>query len=604
MFEFLRKGATSVFAKLFLAIIVIVFIFWGIGDFITTRKNLVAKVEGRSIELDEFQQYYNFQLSKLRQTFGELSEEDIKRLNLKREVLNQLIRMKLLEKYAKEMGIKVTKDEISMTIAQIPAFTQRGFFDQQAYHSVLRELGLTPKFFEYLIYQDLLQQKLRLVLTVPVTVSEEEVREYFRYLKQELNLWEGSIPLDYCKAKVNYVEKDLENFYLAHKDIYKEEEKVKIKYYLISYDQDVIISLEEAKRFYEANIGRFRTPFKVKAKIMFISETEGLEKAQKIKDQLKTLNDFDRYENTETAWFEEASIPSEIASVLKQAREGQILGPFKTSRGYLIVGVERLQQEGVLPFEKVKEEIIKYLKNEKIKSKTQEKANRIYTEVLRENSLLIWAEKNRINLSETSWLSKKEFIGLFKNVQMARTVFEKTKGEFFAPFETEKGFVILTLFDKRPARPLSFEEAKPKVLENFLNEKGKSLCEEKVKDFINRVKTKTNLTNEDFIQEGFYLKTYIVPREKIGELFNPAISTQIMNVGRPKLIDFFFWERDNVKVLYVKEIKPYKKEVRDSEVLKYYHKSLSEKRDRWISHFYTELEKKAKIKIYPLFDKL
>lgn len=604
MFDFLRKGATSVFAKLFLAIIVIVFIFWGVGDFITTQRNLVAKVEGLSVELDEFQQYYNFQLSKLRQTFGELSEEDIKKLNLKREVLKQLIRMKLLEKYAKEMGIRVTKEEISMTIAQIPAFTQGGFFDQQAYHSVLRELGLTPKFFEYLIYQDLLQQKLRLLLTVPVTVSEEEVKEYSRYLKQELTLWEGSIPLDRCKAKVSYVEKDLENFYLSHKDIYKEEEKVKIKYYLIPYDQNVTISLEEAKRFYETNIGRFKTPFKVRAKIMFLSETEGLEKAQKIKDQLKDLNDFDRYENTETAWFEEASIPLEIASVLKQAKEGQILGPFKTSRGYLIVGVEKLQQEGVLPFEKVKEEIVRYLKNEKIRSKTQERANRIYAEVLRENSLLVWAEKNRVNLAETSWLSRKEFLELFKHVQMTKTVFEKPKGEFFAPFETEKGFVILTVFDKKPARPLSFEEAKPRVLENFLNEKGKSLCEEKVKDFINKVKTKTNLTNEDFIREGFYLKTYLIPREKIGEFFNPVISTQIMNMGRPRLIDSFFWDRDNIKVLYIREIKPHKEKIKDSEVLNYYHKYLSEKRDRWLSYFYTELEKKAKVKIYPLFDKL
>lgn len=604
MFEFLRKGATSIFAKLFLAIIVIVFVFWGIGDFITTQKNLIAKVEGLSIELDEFQQYYNFQLSKLRQTFGELSEEDIKRLNLKREVLNQLIKMKLLEKYAKEMGIKVTKDEISMAIAQIPAFTQRGFFDQQAYHTVLRELGLTPKFFEYLIYQDLLQQKLRFLLTIPVTVSEDEVREHFKYIKQELNLWEGSIPLDHCKAKVKYTEKDLENFYLAHKDLYKEEEKVKLKYYLIPYDHNVVVSLEEAKQFYETNIGKFKTPFRVKAKIMFIPETEGLEKAQKIKDQLKTLNDFDRYENVEIAWFEESSIPPEIVSVLKQSKEGQILGPFRTSRGYIVVGVEKLQQEGVLPFEKVKEDIVKYLKNEKIKTRTQEKANKIYTEVLKENSLLVWAEKNRVNLIETSWLSRREFIELFRNVQMAKTVFEKPKGEFFAPFETARGFVILTVFDKKPAKSLSFEEAKVKVLENFLNEKGKSFCEEKVKDFINKAKTRSNLTNEDFTKEGFYLKTYILPREKVFEYFNPVISTQIMNVGRPKLIDSFFWEKDNIKVVYIKEIKPYKNEVGDKEVLKYYHKFLSEKRDRWISYFYSELEKKAKIKIYPLFDKL
>lgn len=602
MFKFLRKGATSIFAKVFLAIVVIVFIFWGIGSFVNPQKDIVAKVDGQSIKLDEFQQYYNFQLSKLNQTFGQLSEEDIKKLNLKQEVLNQLIKMKLLEKYAKSIGINVPKYEIDLAISQIPLFTQKGVFDKQTYYSVLRELGLTPKFFEYLIYHDLLQQRFKFLLTVPIIVSEEEIKDYIKYNKQELYLLEGALPLSFCKNNIKYTEKDLENFYLARKNFYKEEEKVKIGYYFIPYDQNVEITLEEAKKFYEANLNKFKSPFRAKLKTIFIPENQGLERAQRVKEKLKSLEDFNKYEKVETSWFEESSLPPEIASVLKQAREGQILGPFKTSMGYVIIGVEKLQPEGIVPFEKVKEEIVKHLKNEKIKLKTQEKVNKIYAEVLKENSLVGWAEKNRIKLVETEWLSKKEFIEKFGEVQLARKVFEKNKGEFFPPFETNKGFVILTILDKKPSKLLSFEEVKARVKEDFLNEKGKNFCEEKVNEFINKNKEK-NLTSEDFTQEGFSLKTYVISRENLFEKFLPTIATVLKNRGKTGLIDSFFWEKDYIKVFYIKEIKTYQGEIKEDEIFVNYNKLLSEKRERWFNYFYQLLNKKSKVKVYPLFEK-
>lgn len=602
MFKFLRKGATSIFAKVFLAIVVIVFIFWGIGSFVNPQKDIVAKVDGQSIKLDEFQQYYNFQLSKLNQTFGQLSEEDIKKLNLKQEVLNQLIKMKLLEKYAKSIGINVPKYEIDLAISQIPLFTQKGVFDKQTYYSVLRELGLTPKFFEYLIYHDLLQQRFKFLLTVPIIVSEEEIKDYIKYNKQELYLLEGALPLSFCKNNIKYTEKDLENFYLARKNFYKEEEKVKIGYYFIPYDQNVEITLEEAKKFYEANLNKFKSPFRAKLKTIFIPENQGLERAQRVKEKLKSLEDFNKYEKVETSWFEESSLPPEIASVLKQAREGQILGPFKTSMGYVIIGVEKLQPEGIVPFEKVKEEIVKHLKNEKIKLKTQEKVNKIYAEVLKENSLVGWAEKNRIKLVETEWLSKKEFIEKFGEVQLARKVFEKNKGEFFPPFETNKGFVILTILDKKPSKLLSFEEVKARVKEDFLNEKGKNFCEEKVNEFINKNKEK-HLTSEDFTQEGFSLKTYVISRENLFEKFLPTIATVLKNRGKTGLIDSFFWEKDYIKVFYIKEIKTYQGEIKEDEIFVNYNKLLSEKRERWFNYFYQLLNKKSKVKVYPLFEK-
>jgi len=156
MLNFLRKGATSLYVKLFLLVIVIVFIFWGIGNFTSERKNLVAKVNGIPITLKEFQEYYNFQVSKLKQTFGELSAEDIAKLKLKNQILEELIRIKLLESQAEKFGIEITPVEITYAISQITSFQENGKFSPTKYQSILRELRISPEFFEKLIKIDLL----------------------------------------------------------------------------------------------------------------------------------------------------------------------------------------------------------------------------------------------------------------------------------------------------------------------------------------------------------------------------------------------------------------------------------------------------------------
>lgn len=148
MFEFLRKGATSLFAKIFLAIIIIVFVFWGIGYFGTSDRNLVAEVDGEKINLKEFQEYYNFKFFQLKQAFGEVSSEDLKKMRFKEMALQELIRIKLTQRIAQDLGLKITQEEINLAISQLPFFQQEGRFNPSAYLAFLREMGLTPATFE------------------------------------------------------------------------------------------------------------------------------------------------------------------------------------------------------------------------------------------------------------------------------------------------------------------------------------------------------------------------------------------------------------------------------------------------------------------------
>lgn len=259
MFEFLRKGATSLFAKIFLAIIIIVFVFWGIGYFGTSDRNLVAEVDGEKINLKEFQEYYNFKFFQLKQAFGEVSSEDLKKMRFKEMALQELIRIKLTQRIAQDLGLKITQEEINLAISQLPFFQQEGRFNPSAYLAFLREMGLTPATFERILKADLLEQKLKGLLIAPILVSQDEVLEFAKFYHQKITLQEFILTMESCQREVKGDEKALESYFNAHRDLYVEEEKIKIAYYIIPFTGEVEVSEEEIKNYYAQNLNRFRT---------------------------------------------------------------------------------------------------------------------------------------------------------------------------------------------------------------------------------------------------------------------------------------------------------------------------------------------------------
>ncbi len=606
MLRFLRKGATSLYVKLFLVIIVIVFIFWGIGNFTSERKNLVAKVNGIPITLKEFQEYYNFQISRLKQAFGELSSKDLATLRLKEQVLEELIKLKLLEDQAEKLKIKITPVEVTYAISQIPSFQENGKFSPAKYQYILRELGISPEFFEKLIKSDLIYQRLKLLLTAPVIVSEEEIKEYLKYNKQILEILEVDLPLRECMQKITFTEKDLEKYYLAHRDIYKEEEKVKLSYFFIPYETKVKVTEDEIKRYYEENIEKFRTPLRVKLKRIFISadQPDAFEKAKAIRAELKSFSDFSKFGEIKSEWFEESALPDTIRELIKASHPKDVIGPLKTPSGYLILGVEEIQPQRVLKLSEVESEIRKFLEREKIVNETKEKANKIYAEIVKSNSLSLWAKEENVTLNETEWLTQKELGEKFNNFKLAQKVFNSPKGEFFAPIDIPQGILLAEIKDKKPERTLSFEEVKEKVKSDFLNDKGKEFCENKAAGLIADLKNKEKITQNDPIFREFNTKEFRINRYELREIFSPLISQELNNVGKSGLIEKPLWEKDTLKIFYIQNILPFEGEIKENEISEAFFDLLREKREISFKIWYQLLREKAKIKIYPIFEKL
>jgi len=597
MFEFLRKGATSIFGKIFLAVIVIVFVFWGIGTFTGDRSQVVAEISGEKITAKEFSEYYNYQLLQLKLAFGEISQEITRDQKFKEEVLFDLMRKRLLRKYAENLGLSVSEKEVEMYLVQIPAFQDRGAFNPAKYQTFLREVGITPKFFEELLKQDLLEQKLSSLLNSALFTTKKEAEDFAKFYFQTLHFKLAELPHSSCAKELKPTDSALENFFLTRRDLYTEEEKVKLVYFFLPFEGKAEVSEKEIKDYYEKNLTRFKEPFKVKLREIFIEGTDqsAFVKAQSLRAEIKDLRDFTKHRSI-SQWYDEHSLPPELRNLIKFAKPGLILGPLKVEGGYLIVGVEEISPERLLKLEEVKSKIMSELKQEKIKTSVIVKANELYTKMVKEEGLTNLSQKEGLKLKETPYLTKKELLNLIQDSQAVDKVFKEKKGAYLPPVQTPKGVFLIEIKDKKEKRNLEFSEVKEKLREDYLKEKGRALCEDKAKTLIALAKK-----GEDFVKtaqaKGFKILESAVKRKDFDPQIALSKDLKLGIIEEPRVLE------DRTQVLYLEKVEN-PANLKPEEISLAKEALISLKKEVIQRVLFKDLQDKKNIKIYPLFEQL
>ena len=79
MLDGMRSGAHSLAIKVAFGLIILVFVFWGIGSN-TSRSGVVALVNNEPITINEFQQAYNQMANELKNTLPDRTDEQMQNL--------------------------------------------------------------------------------------------------------------------------------------------------------------------------------------------------------------------------------------------------------------------------------------------------------------------------------------------------------------------------------------------------------------------------------------------------------------------------------------------------------------------------------------------
>lgn len=166
----LRKHATGIVAQIFLGLLGVSFVIWGVSDvFRGFVSDTVARVGGEKITTVAFQRAYDSQLRGLSQQFGrQITAEQARTIGVPDQVLNILVSQASLNQQARAFGLGITNEGLRAQIyADRTFFGPSGQFDRSRFDQLLSTNNLN----EPLYVADRRQQELRQQIVAAVTAG-------------------------------------------------------------------------------------------------------------------------------------------------------------------------------------------------------------------------------------------------------------------------------------------------------------------------------------------------------------------------------------------------------------------------------------------------
>lgn len=150
------------------------------------NKTVVAKVAGEEVRKEEFNKMFEIFKSQYEQQFGtEVWDQEIegrKFADIAREkLLDMLVDEKLQLKKAEELKIAATDEEVNNEIESAKKY----FDSEEKFNEFLKEQSLDLEYFKQSVKKDLTIKKLVDKLTENVTVTDEEIKEYYNTHQNE-----------------------------------------------------------------------------------------------------------------------------------------------------------------------------------------------------------------------------------------------------------------------------------------------------------------------------------------------------------------------------------------------------------------------------------
>ncbi len=175
MLQSMRKHARFFYILFF--IVIISFVFWGVGGLDQPTSVSVAEIGKEKITVEEYWRAYENVRNTYRDLYqGQLDEETEKKLQLKETVLNNLIDQRVLLLTAKSLGIAVTDKELQDAITHDPRFMRDGVFRKDIYFRTLELSRITPDQFENMMRQDRILLKMRRLIESSVDLTPADTK--------------------------------------------------------------------------------------------------------------------------------------------------------------------------------------------------------------------------------------------------------------------------------------------------------------------------------------------------------------------------------------------------------------------------------------------
>ncbi len=225
MLTSIGKFSKSFFIKFLVGIIILPFVFWGMGDvFRGGNQNIIASIDSKKISTQEFVEYLR------RLNLDESQIKSLPKSDLIEKILSEYIGKKVMILEIKKLGITVNDNSLRNIIKNDTLFFKDKKFSRTEYEKFLIKSGVTAPLFEENISEQEKKRQFLSSLSSGIIIPEILVNKEYRKENQSKTI--KYIDLEKYHSKNKPSDEDKKELYERNKNVFFTEFK-SIHYALI-----------------------------------------------------------------------------------------------------------------------------------------------------------------------------------------------------------------------------------------------------------------------------------------------------------------------------------------------------------------------------------
>ncbi|WP_372378144.1 peptidylprolyl isomerase [Vibrio natriegens] len=497
MMDRLREGVNSIAVKIILGLIILSFVFAGVGSYIVGgTNNAAAKVGNTDIPRGEFEMAYqnerNRMQAQLGDYFSQMLADPAYVESFRKSVLDRMINDVLLDQQAEALGLRISDEQVRSMILEMPQFQSNGQFDQEIYQASLRRAGFSPDTFAEYMRRELVREQLLNALQTSEFTLPGEVQVQGELFTQTRDIRTVAIDFEEFAKNVELTDEEIQDYYKANQDNFTRPEQAKVAYIELSAEAlktQIEVSDEEVQKYYDEHLDKYSSEEQRRVAHILV-EGDDEAKAQTILDELNNGAEFATLAEEKSDDFGSAEIGGDLGWIERDVMDpafeeaafalenvGDVSELVKSDFGYHIIKLEELKDSVAKPFADVAAEIKQELVDQKAVDKFYELQNELervafeYPDSLDDASKAVDQE-----VKTTGFVSQADAPEVLRNPAVMQAILSpevKEDGLNSEAIEVApEHIVVVRVEEARPETVLPLDEVKDQVVTELSRVKG------------------------------------------------------------------------------------------------------------------------------------
>src|SRR6185503_6228180 len=422
MFDFVAKHKRIL--QIVLGLTVIPFAFFGLEAYTRSVGSAqdVATVDGSAITLREFGDELRRQQDRLRDVLGRGADPaQLDTPEMRRAILEGVIAQRLVLAEVARSRLAASKEDVVASILAAPEFQEGGKFSSERYMAYLRTRGLSDEGNVAQLRLEVPAGRLAGAISGSAFLPRTVADRLLAILGEQREVAEAVIGAEQFAARVKPDEAKLKAEYDANLGDYRMPERVRAEYLVLSAEElakNETASDAELKEAYDKRASQLSVAEQRRASHILVATKEEADKiAAQARQAPQRFAELAKKYSQDTGSAENggdlgmnargALAAKPLEDVIFQLKNGEIGGPVQSEFGFHVVRVTGIQAGKTASFDELKKELATEIVRQKGLKKFAESADAFNNLVYEQSdSLKPAAERYKLAIATSGWLAR------------------------------------------------------------------------------------------------------------------------------------------------------------------------------------------------------